>query len=74
MAYWGFKDSNEGTASYNVLRDKEFNISENLKYDEYHVDLFQWFINFLIKELLVEPLRLQISLQLKLKIFLTKTY
>ena len=40
MAYWGFKDLNERTASYKVLRDKEFNISENLKDDGYNVDLF----------------------------------
>ena len=29
------------------------------------VDLFQWSINFLIKKYLVEPLRLQINLRLK---------
>ena len=35
MAYGDFKDLPRRTASDKVLRDKVFNISKNLKYNEY---------------------------------------
>ena len=35
MAYGDFKDLAKRTASDKVLRDKTFNIAENLKYDGY---------------------------------------
>ena len=35
MAYGGFKDLKRRTASYEILRDKAFNIAENPKYDQY---------------------------------------
>ena len=35
MAYGDFKDLAKRTVSDNVLRDKTFNITENLKYDGY---------------------------------------
>ena len=35
MAYGNFKDSEKRTASDKVLRDKEFNIAKNFKYDRY---------------------------------------
>ena len=36
MAYGDFKDLARRTASDKVLRDKEFNITKNPKYDGYH--------------------------------------
>ena len=33
MAYRDFKDLTRRTAANNVLRDKAFNIAQNLKYD-----------------------------------------
>ena len=47
MAYGNFKDLTRRTASDKILRDKEFNIAENLKYDGCQVDFFQCFINCL---------------------------
>ena len=44
-----FKDLLRRAASDKVLRHKAFNIANNPKYDEYHLDLLQWFIIFLIK-------------------------
>ena len=35
MAYGDFKDLAKRTASDKVLRDKAFNIAENLRYDGY---------------------------------------
>ena len=35
MAYGGFKDLEKRTASVKVLRDKEFNVAKNPKYDGY---------------------------------------
>ena len=35
MAYGDFKDLARRTASDKVVRDKEFNIAKNLKYDGY---------------------------------------
>ena len=39
------------------MRDKEFNIAKNLKYDAINVDLFKWFINSLMTKLLVVVLK-----------------
>ena len=73
MAYVNFKDLTRRTASDKVLHDKVFNIAKNLKYmmDIKEV-LLQWFMNSLIKKLL---LRVQINLLaavLKMRIFQTK--
>ena len=57
MAYGDFKDLNRRTAADKVLRDKAFNIAKNSKYDGYQCKL-QWSIKFLMKKLLLEPLRL----------------
>ena len=48
LAYGDFKDLAKRTASDKVLRDKAFNIAKNTK----HYGFFQWFINFLIRNLL----------------------
>ena len=58
MAHEYFKDLNKRTANNKVLRDKEFNIAKNPKYDGYKHGCGSWFIKFLIKNLLVEQLRL----------------
>ena len=39
MAYVHFKDLPRRAAADKLLRDKTFNIAENLRYDEYHVNL-----------------------------------
>ena len=64
MAYRDFKDLNRRTAVGKVLLNKAFNISKNPKYHRYQRDLLQWFIDFLIKKISVE--------QLKVKLCLTK--
>ena len=53
MAYGEFKGLNRRTAADKVLHYKGFNAAKNPKMDV-NVDLFQWFIIFLIKNLLVE--------------------
>ena len=53
MAYGDFKDLAKRTAADKVLRDKAFNIAQDPKYDGYKRGLALWFINFLIKRLLV---------------------
>ena len=39
MAFGDFKDLTRRTASYKILRDKEFNMPKNPKYDEYQYGL-----------------------------------
>ena len=53
MAYGDFKDLNRETAAETILCNKASNFAENLKWD-ISKDLFQWFINFSIKKLLME--------------------
>ena len=53
MAYGDFKDLARKTASDKVFRDEAFNIAKNSKYDGYQRGLLQWFINFLIRKLLL---------------------
>ena len=72
MAYGGFKDLNKRTADDKVLRDKAFNISKNPKCDGYQHGLASVVYKFFDKKLLVEPLCMQINLQLKMKLFLIK--
>ena len=72
MAYGDFKDLNKRTADDKVLRDKAFNISKNPKYDGYQHGLASVVYKFFDKKLLVEPLCMQINLQLKMKLFLIK--
>ena len=63
MAYGNFKNLTSRTVSNKILCDKAFNIAKSPKYDGYQRGL-QWFIIFLIKNLLV--------LALKIRIFQTK--
>ena len=48
------------------LRDNTFNVAKNPKYDEYQRGFAS--INFLIKNLLVLPLHMQINLLLKVEL------
>ena len=48
MAYEDFKDLNRRECADKVLHHKAFNITKDPKYNGYHVDVLQWFINFLI--------------------------
>ena len=57
MACGDFKDLNRRTAADKVLPHKAFSIAKNPQYNEYQRGL-QWFINFLIKKLLVEHLKM----------------
>ena len=50
IAYEYFKDLPRRTASYKVLRDKEFNIAKNPKYDEYQRGLASMVYNFFDKK------------------------
>ena len=45
MAYGDFKDLSRRAISDKILRDKEFNIAKNPKYDGYQDVLLQWFTN-----------------------------
>ena len=60
VAYGHLKDLTRRTASDKIFRNKAFNIDKNQKYDGYNVELLQWFLNFLIKKLLVEVLKMRI--------------
>ena len=74
MSYGGFKDLNRRAAADKVLlRDKAFNIAKNPKYDGYKGALASMVYNcFSKKKLQVESPRLQINLQLKMRICLIK--
>ena len=50
MAYGDFKDFNRRTAAAKVLRDKSFNIAENLKYDRYQRGLVSMVYKFFDKK------------------------
>ena len=50
IVYGDFKDLNRRMIPHIVLRDKAVNIATNPNYDDINVDLFQWFINVLIKK------------------------
>ena len=54
------------TGSDKELRDNAFNVAKNPKYDEYQRGFAS--INFLIKNLLVLPLHMQINLLLKVEL------
>ena len=51
MAYTYFKDLSRKTTSYEVLRDKAFNIAKNSKYDEYQPELASMVYKFFYKKL-----------------------
>ena len=72
MVYGDFKDLNRRTASDKILRDNTFNFAKNPKYDQHQRGIASIVYKFFDKKLLVEPLCLQINLQLKMKIFLVK--
>ena len=50
MAYGGIKDLTRRTASGKILRDKEFNIVKNPKYDEYQGGIASIAYNFFDKK------------------------
>ena len=72
MTYGQFKDLNRRWSFDKILRDKAFDISKYPKYDGCERGLASKVHTFLIKKLLVEPLRLQINLILNMRIFQTK--
>ena len=53
MAYGDFKDLCKRTTSDEVLSNKTFSFSKNPKYDDIKEVFVQWFINVLIRSLLV---------------------
>ena len=59
MAHRHFKDLTRRTASHKILHDKAFNIKIQNMIDIRGV-LLQWFINILIKRLLVVVLKMRI--------------
>ena len=65
MAYGGFKDSTRRTAPDKILLNKAFNIAKNPKYHVYQCGIASMVYKLFYKKHLVEPLRLQINLQLK---------
>ena len=68
MGYGDFKDLTRGTAFDKILLDKAFNTARTPKYDGYQRGLASMVYTSLIKNLLVDLLRLQINLQLKMQI------
>ena len=58
MVYGDFKDLNRRTAAHKVLRDKEFDIAEDPKCDDINVNLLQWSLNLLIKNILLVVLNI----------------
>ena len=68
MGYGDFKDLTRGTAFDKILLDKAFNTARTPKYDGYQRVLASMVYTSLIKNLLVDLLRLQINLQLKMQI------
>ena len=60
MTYGDFKDLPRRPASDKVLSDKAFNIAKNPKYIRCQHGLVSWFINFLIKTLLVPTLQVML--------------
>ena len=72
IAYANLKDLSRRTSSDKALRDKAFNSAKKIQnMMGVNVDLFQWFIIFLIQKRLV--IALQVVL-LKLKLFRTKMF
>ena len=72
IAYVNLKDLSRRTSSDKALRDKAFNSAKKIQnMMGVNVDLFQWFIIFLIQKRLV--IALQVVL-LKLKLFRTKMF
>ena len=59
MAYVDFKDLNRRTVADKILRDKEFNIAKNPKYDGYQLEIASMVYIFLIKKLLLEQLKMK---------------
>ena len=53
MVNGDFKYLIRRTGSYKLLRDKAFNVAKNSKYDEYQRGLLRWFMDFLIKKILL---------------------
>ena len=66
MAYGDFKELIKRTAADKVLRDKEFNITKNPKYDGYQRGLASMVYKFFDKKLKAVVPHLQINLLLNL--------
>ena len=58
-----FKNLNRRITTDKVLHDKAFNFVKFTKYYGINVDLVQWFINFLIKKILVEQFKRKLYLE-----------
>ena len=54
MAYEDFKDLTRRTVVDKIIHDKVFNITKNQNMMDINIDLLQWPINFLIKNLLIK--------------------
>ena len=66
MAFGDFKDLTRKTASYKILCDKEFNMANNPKYDEYQHGLVSMVYKFFDKKLQLKKLKInQNELQTK---------
>ena len=50
MAYGDFKDLTRKTAYDKIMDDKTFIIAKYQNVTDVNVDLFQWFISFLMKD------------------------
>ena len=59
MTYLYFKCLTRRTASDKILRDKEFDIVKNLKYDAYQRGLFSILFKTFDKKILVEQLKMK---------------
>ena len=62
MAYGDFKYLHRRTAADEVLRDKAFNIAKNPTYDGYQGGLSATLYEFLMKNVLVEQLKMKLYL------------
>ena len=66
ITYGDFNYFHRRTASDKVLHNKVFNIAKNLKYDGYQRGLLQWFIKFLVKNILVVLLKFKLCQTMEL--------
>ena len=60
MAFGDFRDLTRRTASNKILRDKVYCVLKTRNMMDINVDLLQFSINFLIKKLLVEQMKMKI--------------
>ena len=60
ILYEDFKGLRRRIAAGKVLHLKTYNIAKNLKHDNINVELFQFFINYLIKKLQMALLKVEL--------------